>query len=184
MEWIQINDKKLPFLEPPLSDERQRRIFVFLNMLFKHKLFIMNVCILVTLPILIALLSMPTQNLAKTKILINPTRTFLSLSPSGTSTPRPSETTPSPEQAINNEIQIIKSKELREQLAKEVPPPTKGASSELRATPVRQANLIEVSLTSPHPEWASSAVNRAAELYLEEHLKVHKTKGVDRKSVV
>ena len=180
MEWIQINDKKLPFLEPPLSDERQRRIFVFLNMLFKHKLFIMNVCILVTLPILIALLSMPTQYLAKTKILINPTRTFLSLSPSGTSTPRPSETTPSPEQAINNEIQIIKSKELREQLAKEVPPPTKGASSELKATPVRQANLIELSLTSPHPEWASSAVNRAAELYLEEHLKVHKTKGVEQ----
>src|SRR5262245_35954753 len=151
-------------------------------MFFKHKRFITSVFILVALPILIVLLSAPTQYLAKTKILINPTRTFLSLSPSGTSASRTSDdhgTIPNPEQAINDEIQIIKSKELRERLAKEVPPPSKGASSELKATPVRQASLIEVSLTSPHPEWASSAVNRAAELYLEEHLKVHKTKGVE-----
>ena len=80
MEWIRIDGKELPLLEPPLSDERQRRIFVFLNMLFKHKLFIISVFILVGLPIWIVLLSMPTQYLAKTKILINPTRTFLSLS--------------------------------------------------------------------------------------------------------
>jgi polysaccharide biosynthesis protein PslE len=182
MEWIRIDGKELPLLEPPLSDERQGRIFVFLNMLFKHKFFIMNVFILVALPILIVLLSMPTQYLAKTKILINPTRTFLSLSPSGTAASRISDgrgTNPNPEQAINDEIQIIKSKEIRERLAKEVPPPTKSASSELKAAPIRQANLVEVSLTSPHPEWAISAVNRAAELYLEEQLKVRKTKGVE-----
>src|SRR5262245_47134906 len=73
-----------PLLEPPLTDERQGRIFVFLSIFFRHKLFITNVFILVTLPILILLLFMPTQYLAKTKILINPTRTFLGLSPSGT----------------------------------------------------------------------------------------------------
>ena len=84
MEWIQMDGKELRLLEPPLSDEGERRIFGFLNMLFKHKLFIAKVFILVALPILIVLLSMPTQYLAKTKILIKPTRTFLSLSPSGT----------------------------------------------------------------------------------------------------
>jgi uncharacterized protein involved in exopolysaccharide biosynthesis len=182
MEWIQMDDKELRLLEPPLSNEGQGRIFVFLNMLFKHKLFITNVFILVALPLLIVLLSMPTQYLAKTKILIKPTRTLLSLSPSGTAATGTSDshgTISNLEQAINDEIQIIKSKELRERLAKEVPPPSKSASSELKATPIRQASLIEVSLTSPHPEWAISAVNRAADLYLEEHLKVRKTKGVE-----
>src|SRR5262245_60900455 len=182
MEWILINGKELPPLEPPLSDERQGRIFVFLNMLFRHKRIITTVFILLSLPILIVLLSMPNQYLAKTKILINPTRTFLSLSPSGTAASRTTDghgTNPNLEQAINDEIQIIKSKELRERLAKEVPPPSKGVTSELKAAPIRQANLIEVSLKSPHPEWAISAVNRAAELYLEEQLKVRKTKGVE-----
>src|SRR5215475_6155614 len=68
---------------------------------------------------------------------------------------------------------------VQQRLAKEVPPPSKGASSELKAAPIRQASIIEVSLTSPHPGWAISAVNRAAELYLEEQLKVHKTNGVE-----
>jgi polysaccharide biosynthesis protein PslE len=182
MEWIQFDGKELSLLEPPRGDDRQRRIFVFLTMLFRHRVFITNVFVLVAIPILIVLLSMPTQYLAKTKILINPTRSFLSLSPSGTTgsrTPDGQGTNPNPEQAINDEIQIIKSKELQQRLAKEVPPPSKGASSELKAAPIRQASLIEVSLTSPHHEWAISAVNRAAELYLEEHLKVRKIKGVE-----
>src|SRR5262245_42736010 len=180
MERIKIDDKELTLMEPLLSDERQNRILVFLSMFFRHNLLITNVSILVALPILIVLLSMPTQYLAKTKILIRPTRNFLSLSASSTSASRTSGTIPNPEQAIfNDEVQIIKSKELRERLAKEVPPPTKGARSELKATPVKQASLIEVSLESPHPEWAISAVNRAAELYLEENLKVRKIKGVE-----
>lgn len=177
MEWTQMKGRELLFLEPPQSDERQGRIFVFLNTLFKHKLYIAKVFILVALPILIVFLSMPTQYLAKTKILINPARDFLKLSASGTSNDR--GTIPQAEQAINDEIQIINSKELRDRLAREVPPPSKGASSELKATPIRQSSLIELSLTSPHPEWASSAVNRATELYLEQHLKVHKTQGVE-----
>jgi uncharacterized protein involved in exopolysaccharide biosynthesis len=130
MEWIQMKGKELPLLEPPQSDERQRRIFVFLNTLFKHKLYIAKVFILVALPILIVFLSMPTQYLAKTKILINPARDFLRLSASGTSNDRGK--IPQAEQAINDEIQIINSKELRERLAREVPPPSKGASSELK----------------------------------------------------
>ena len=108
MEWIQIDGKQLPLLEPP-SDEGQDRIFVFFNMFFKHKRLIASVFILVALPILIVLLSLPTQYLAKTKILINPTRTFLSLSPSGTPASPTSDDHGTP-QAINDEIQIIKSK--------------------------------------------------------------------------
>jgi uncharacterized protein involved in exopolysaccharide biosynthesis len=67
MQWIQIDGKELPLLEAP-SDERDR-IFGFFNMFFKHKRLITSVFILVALPILIVLLLMPTQYLAKTKIL-------------------------------------------------------------------------------------------------------------------
>jgi polysaccharide biosynthesis protein PslE len=126
---------------------------------------------------LIVLLLMPTQYIAKAKILIKPTRNFLSLSASGTSLDH--GTMPNQAETINDEIQIINSKELRQRLENEVPPPSKASSSELQATPIKKSSLIELSLTSPHPEWASSAVNRAADLYLEQHLKVHKIQGVE-----
>jgi uncharacterized protein involved in exopolysaccharide biosynthesis len=173
MEWIQIDGKELPLLEPPHSDEPQRRIFRVLNMLFKHKFFIAKVFVIVTLPILILILSMPTQYIARSKVLIKPTRPFLNLSD------RPDVFYPTPD-IMNTEIQIIKSKELRQRLAKEVPFPSNGGTSKgLDALPVRQTNVIELNITSSNPEWASKAVNRAAELYLEQHLKVHKTQGIE-----
>ena len=177
MEWIQIDGKELPLLEPSQSEEPQRRIFRFLNVLFRHKFFIAKVFIMVALPILILLLAMPTEYLAKVKILIKPTRAFLNFSPSATSDDHGANA--KSEQAINDEIQVMKSKEVRQRLAKDVPAPGKSGTPELKATPVKQSNLIELSLTSPNPEWASKAVNRAAELYLEQTLKVHKTQGIE-----
>ena len=50
----------------------------------------------------------------------------------------------------------------------------------LTATPVRATNLIEISIATPYrPEWAASVVNRAAELYLEQQLRVRKPHGVE-----
>ena len=37
-----------------------------------------------------------------------------------------------------------------------------------------------MSLVSTNPEWAMRAINRAAELYQTEHVKVHKTQGVEK----
>ena len=51
----------------------------------------------------------------------------------------------------------------------------------LVATPAKNSNVIEISLTSDYAQdWTAQAVNRAAELYLEEHVKVHKTQGVEQ----
>ncbi len=174
MEWIQIDGKELPLLESPRSDEPERRIFRILNMLFKHKFLIAKVFVIVVLPILIVILSMPTEYTARSKVLIKPTRPFLTLSNQAPDMFYPSA------QVINDEIQIITSKELRQRLAKDVPFPGNGGTNRgLQAAPVKQSNLIEISLTSSNPKWASSAVNRAAELYLEQHLKVHKTQGIE-----
>ena len=71
---------------------------------------------------------------------------------------------------INTEIQIIKSPELAERLAAEIPFPddpngknrseaeirrdARGIRGLLTATPVRGTNLIQISVTSPYkPEW-------------------------------
>src|SRR5438093_10713284 len=119
MECIQIDGTELPLLEPLRGEEPQRRIFRVLNMLFKHKFFIAKIFIIVSLPIMIVLLSMPTEYIAKAKILIKPTRPFLNLSD------RPDAFYPTPD-IMNTEIQIIKSKDLRQRLAKEVPFPGNG----------------------------------------------------------
>jgi hypothetical protein len=49
----------------------------------------------------------------------------------------------------------------------------------LIATAGKNSNVIDISLTSDYAQdWTAQAVNRAAELYLEEHVKVHRTQGV------
>jgi uncharacterized protein involved in exopolysaccharide biosynthesis len=96
---------------------------------------------------------------------------------------------------INNEIQIIKSPELAERLAAEIPFPNdvKGKSrtadeisrdgrrmrGKLKAAPVRTTNLIDISVKDTEAEFAATVANRAAELYMEQHLKVHKTPGIE-----
>ena len=106
---------------------------------------------------------------------------------------------PSPEM-LNTEVQIIKSPQVAERVVKDVPFPyrvngkTPPQLSEraivqdgrlmkalLVATPARNSNVIEISLTSDYAQdWTAQAVNRAAELYLEEHVKVHRTQGVEQ----
>ena len=106
---------------------------------------------------------------------------------------------PSPEM-LNTEVQIIKSPQVAERVVKDVPFPyrmngkTLPQLSEraivqdgrlmkamLVATPAKSSNVIEISLTSEYAQdWTAQAVNRAAELYLEEHVKVHKTQGVEQ----
>ena len=106
---------------------------------------------------------------------------------------------PSPEM-LNTEVQIIKSPQVAERLVKDVPFPyrvngkTPPNLSEraivqdgrlmkamLIATPGKNSNVIEISLTSDYAQdWTAQAVNRAAELYLEEHVKVHRTQGVEQ----
>ena len=106
---------------------------------------------------------------------------------------------PSPEM-LNTEVQIIKSPQVAERVVKDVPFPyrvngkTPPNLSEraivqdgrlmkamLVATPAKNSNVIEISLTSDYAQdWTAQAVNRAAELYLEEHVKVHRTQGVEQ----
>src|SRR6266481_290161 len=186
MDVLQIDGKEIPLLEAPQHyEEPPRRI---LYVLFKHKQLICVIFISLIVPMFLYLLFRPTYYLAAAKVLLNPSREFLNLSPTGGQSTV--NLAPSPEM-INTEIQIIQSPELAERLAAEIPFPNANNGNQrseaeirsdaqsirglLRATPVRATNLIQISVMSPYkPEWIVSVVNRAAELYLEQQIKVRK----------
>jgi uncharacterized protein involved in exopolysaccharide biosynthesis len=190
MEWLQVDGKEIPLLEAPQKYEAPPRRIAYV--LFKQKRLIALVFIALSLPVFLYLLFTPTEYTASAKVLIKPSREFLNVSP--TSAIGSISMSPSPE-VINTEIQIIKSPELAARLAREIPFPDDSSDRKrgeadiesdgrrirgyLRAAPVRNSNLIQITVTSPYQqEWAVNVVNRAADLYLEHHVKVHKTPGV------
>jgi uncharacterized protein involved in exopolysaccharide biosynthesis len=96
------------------------------------------------------------------------------------------------ESQINSEIELLKGRDLLEQVVKRVnlaKPSLTGEEGkaveeavyklekDLRISPVKKANIIEVSYTAQSPETAASVLNQLAELYLEKHLKVHHPPG-------
>jgi uncharacterized protein involved in exopolysaccharide biosynthesis len=191
MEFLQIEGKEIPLLEAPQRHEDPPRRILYV--LFKHKLMICAIFILLIAPMFVYLLFRSTYYLAAVKVLINPSREFLNLSPTGGQS-TVNLLAPSAEM-INTEIQIIKSPELAERLAADIafPDDMNGknrSEMEVRrdgrrlrglitAKSVRGANIIEISIITVHkPAWAASAVNRAAELYLEQQIKVRKTQGI------
>src|SRR5262245_43801949 len=128
--------------------------------------------LLLLAPMFVYLLFRSTYYLGAAKVLLNPSREFLNLSPTGQSTV---SLAPSPEM-INTEIQIIQSPELAQRLAAEIPLPDdmngKNRSEAeirsdagrirglIRAAPIRAANLIQISVTSTYePAWIVSVVN-------------------------
>src|SRR5688572_26807245 len=113
MKWIEIDGKQLPLLEPPDNyKEMPRRI---LQVVFKYKRLIRNVFAVVALPLLILVLLSPQQYLGSARVFIKPNRAFLgidnALSVGATN------------ELLNTEIQLIRSREVLRQLAKELPFP-------------------------------------------------------------
>jgi uncharacterized protein involved in exopolysaccharide biosynthesis len=193
MEWLQVDGKEIPLLEAPQKYEAPPRRILYV--LFKQKRLICGIFLALSLPAFIYLLSRPVQYTGVAKVLVKPSREFLNVSPSAAGGAGLG-LLPSPE-IINTEVQIIKSPQLAERLVRDVPFPDEHGNipqtlttAELKyqarwmkslilATPDKKSTVIEISITTPYQqEWTAKAVNRAAELYLEEHLKVHKTQGI------
>ena len=193
MDFLQVDGKEIPLLEAPQKYEAPPRRILYV--LFKQKTLICAIFLALSVPAFIYLLFKPVEYIATAKVLVKPSREFLNVSPSAAG-PAAVNLFPSPE-IINTEVQIIKSPQLAERVVKDVPFPDEDgnipqtlSAAELKyqarwmkslivATPDKKSTLIDISITSPNQqEWTAKAVNRAAELYLEEHLKVHKTQGI------
>src|SRR5258705_3822826 len=196
MDLLQIDGKEIPLLEAPQKYENPPRRILYV--IFKHKELVRNIFLLLSVPMCLYLLFRPMEYVAVSKVLVKPSRAFL-VSPTTRGGDEGLSMLPTPEM-LNTEGQIIKSPQVAERLVKDVPFPyrvngkTPPNLSEraivqdgrlmkglLVATPGKNANVIEISLTSEYPQdWTARAVNRAAELYLEEHVKVHKIQGVEQ----
>jgi polysaccharide biosynthesis protein PslE len=191
---LQVDGKEIPLLEAPQKYEAPPRRILYV--LFKQKRLICTIFLALALPAFIYLLLRPVQYTGIAKVLVKPSREFLNVSPTASGNNAALGLLPSPE-LMNTEVQIIKSPQLAERLVKDVPFPDKQGNvpqtltesqvksqgrwmkSLIVATPDKKSTLIEISITTPYQqEWTAKAVNRAAELYLEEHLKVHKTQGI------
>jgi uncharacterized protein involved in exopolysaccharide biosynthesis len=180
MPWIEIDGKELPLLEPPETQKvTPRRLF---HVLFKYKRIITKIFMLISLPLLVVLFLTPQQYFASTKVLIKPGRAYLNLSPGLQD--NAVSVLPTPD-VLNSEIQIIRSGAVLGRLSKELPFPDTGWSDVgsaygLQAQPVKGTSIIQIGLNSTNPEWAVKAVNRAAELYQEEQIKVRKMHGIEK----
>ena len=83
METLEIHGTQIPLLEAPRgSNEVPPRI---LYVLFKQKLFIAAMFVILSLPALLFYLMQPKQYLATSKVIIQPSRAFLNPGPQGVS---------------------------------------------------------------------------------------------------
>ena len=149
MAWIEIDGKEIPLLEPPETHkETPRRV---LQVFFKYQRIIRITFLSIFLPAFAIVLLTPQQYMGVAKVFIKPSRAFLNMSPGsgeGALSVHPSQ------EVLNSEIQIIKSRELTQQLSKELPFPDKGifsSSGGLDAMPVKSSSIIEIQLTSTNP---------------------------------
>src|SRR6266498_1041283 len=118
MDFLQIEGKEIPLLEAPQRHEDPPRRILYV--LFKHKQLICVIFVLLITPMFFYLLFRSTNYTATAKVLINPSREFLNLSPTAGERSGSVSMFPSPE-IINTELQIIKSPELAERLAADIP---------------------------------------------------------------
>jgi uncharacterized protein involved in exopolysaccharide biosynthesis len=102
------------------------------------------------------------------------------------------------ESAINSEIELLTSRDLLTQVAKETGLGQAGSSmfwkkstseperiekaandlaKELVIAPVKKANVISISYSANSPELAAAVLQKLGELYLEKHLKLHHPTG-------
>ena len=180
MAWIEIDGKQIPLLEPPETQKvSPRRI---LHVLFKYKRFIRNTFLAISLPLTVILFLMPQKYLATVRVFIKPSRAYLNLSPT---TQENTLSVSASTEVLNSEIQIIKSREVLGQLAKELPFPDKGwldfgSPFAIQAIPLKGTSIIQMTLESTNPKWATAAINRAAELYQVQQIKVRKTQGIEK----
>ena len=98
------------------------------------------------------------------------------------------------ESQIVSQIEVLKSRDLLEEVVKQtsLARPEKADAGisqkdiekavlrlekDLQISPVKKANIIEISYSSQSPETAASVLNKLAELFLEKHLKLHRPPG-------
>ncbi len=159
--------------------------------LFRHKLLIFITLLTTAVAATAFVLLTPDYYQSRMKILV---RNMRADTPVTAGAERVADKNEVSEGEITSEIELLKSRDLLEQVVRKLnlaEPQVEGAAvteqdieravykleKELDASPVKKANIIEVSYSSKSPKTAASVLNEIAALYMDKHLKLHRPPG-------
>lgn len=166
--------------------------------LFRRRWMLVFIFLAVVLGTAVVTYLMPNKYESRMKILVKNQRVDVAITPEATVGAPAGVDTEVSENVINSEIELLTSRDLLTQVAKETglaqPASTafwkrnvpeadrieKAASDlakDLMIAPVKKANVISISYSANSPEVAAAVLKRLGELYLEKHLKLHHPTG-------
>jgi uncharacterized protein involved in exopolysaccharide biosynthesis len=166
--------------------------------LFRRRGLVIFVFLAVVLGTAIVTWRMPNKYESHMKILVKNQRVDVAITPEATGGAPVGVDNEVSENEINSEIELLTSRDLLTQVAKETglsqPGPTSfwrkpapeaeriekaaaGLQKDLVISPVKKANVISISYSANSPEIAAAVLKKVGELYLEKHLKLHHPTG-------
>ena len=188
----------------PVKSEAQVSVRDVASVLFRHKLLLCVTFLAVAVGTAVFTFLMPNEYESRMKILVKNTRSDVPITPErttgATSTYFENDVS---ENQINSEIELLTSEDLLKQIVTEcglyhagqsisaklglkeatrspavqVEEATRKLAKDLVITPVKKANLIEIKYTSGSAEQAANVLRKLQDLYLDKHLKLHRTPG-------
>lgn len=164
--------------------------------LFRQKKLIAVVFITILATVAAATMLLPDRYESRLKILVKNTRAEIVVS--GEQTKQAATIGEVSEVVVNSEIELIRSRDLLTKVVKKVglaaAAAAEGAAEtaspavekavrrlekDLKITPVKKSNIIEVTYQARSPELAAAVLQALSEAYLEQHLAVHRAPGTD-----
>ena len=166
--------------------------------LFRRRALVLFTFLAVVLGTAIVTWLLPNKYESRMKILVKNQRVDVAITPEATGGAPVGVEGEVSENVINSEIELLTSRDLLSQIAKETglgqagwlsfwkkPVPEaerieKAAtdlSKDLVITPVKKANVISISYSANSPEVAAAVLKKLGDLYLEKHLKLHHPTG-------
>src|SRR5258708_386905 len=165
---------------------------------FRHKLLMVVTFLLIAGGTAVGTFMMPNEYEARTKILVKNLRSEVPITPERTTGAYGAPGTDVSENQINSEIELLTSKDLLNQVVRECGLDRQGVSllqriglkeaprdeagraeqaterlaKDLVITPVKKANIIEITYSSSSPQTAPAVLRKLSDLYLEKRMKL------------
>jgi uncharacterized protein involved in exopolysaccharide biosynthesis len=170
---------------------------------FRHKFLITVTFLTIAIGTAVVTFMMPNEYESRMKILVKNVRSEVPITPERTTGLNGLPNTDVSETEINSEIELLTSKDLLNQVVAECGLASQGRSmlqrlslkeaprneagqieqasdrlaKELVITPVKKANIIEVTYSSSSPQTSAAVLKKLGDLYLEKRLKLHRPAG-------
>jgi uncharacterized protein involved in exopolysaccharide biosynthesis len=170
---------------------------------FRHRLLIIVTFLTIAGGTALATFTLPNEYESRLKILVKNVRAEVPITPERTTGTNGAPNEDVSETQINSEIELLTSKDLLNQVViecglakpgrslaqrlslKDTPQNEAGRieqaserlAKDLVITPVKKANIIEITYSSSSPQVAAAVLRKLADLYLEKRMKLHRPAG-------